>query len=407
VPDYANGVRILDAQNPDALVQVGLYNGVTAPSEVEIIGEHAFVDDAADDKVVVLDITDPLNPSDVSSYWFGDNQALYGFDVAGDLWLVNRWFDSIKVLDVSDLNNPHEVGVYDDIEGLSHFVDVSGDAAFIVDTKSRVDGLKVLDISNFSNITKVTRIETPYVIYGMAISGDYAYFPAWNNGVRVFDISNPSDPHEIASCVDFQRARDIVIKGPYAYVADARDGLKILDISVPTNPTLVSTWDTEGYVYSVAVQGNYAYVSDLFWWSGLRIIDIADPLNPFEVGSLDFPNGEWRVRQIAVHGDFVYLIQDYKTCKVIDVSDPENLVEVTSFETYYPGNLTVSGNYLFVSDWILGLRVMDISNPADPTLVDLLNEVSGVWGVKIEENRIYLVNRDSGFVILEYKRPGM
>jgi uncharacterized repeat protein (TIGR02543 family) len=407
VPAYANGVRILDVQNPDALVEVAVYDGANYPSEVQIIGNHAFVDDAADDKVVILDITDPLNPSDVSSYWFGDSQALYGFDVAGDLWLVNRWYDSIKVLDISDLNNPDEVGAYVDIEGLSYFVDVAGDSAFIVDTKSEADGLKVLDISNFSNITKVTRIETPYDIYGLAISGDYAYLPAWNNGVRVFDISNPSDTHEVASCEDLQRARDIVIDGQFAYVADAQDGLKILDISVPTNPTLVSAWDTEGYVYAVAVQGNYVYVSDLYWWSGLRVIDIADPLNPFEVGYLDFPNGEWRVRQIAVRGDFVYLIQDYKTCKVIDVSDPENPSEVTSFETYYPVNLAVSGNYLFVSDWILGLRVMDISNPADPTLVDLLNEVSGVWGVKIDENRIYLVNRDSGFVILEYKRPGM
>ena len=91
--------------------------------------------------------------------------------------------------------------------------------------------------------------------------------------------------------------------------------------------------------------------------------------------NLEFPNGEWRVRQIAVHGDFVYLTQDYKTCKVIDVSDPEYPSEVTSFETYYPVNLVISGNLRFVSDWLVGLRVMDVSNPANVILGDLLNEM--------------------------------
>jgi hypothetical protein len=176
---------------------------------------------------------------------------------------------------------------------------------------------------------------------------------------------------------------------------------------VPTNPSLVSTWDTEGYVYAVAVQDHYAYVSDLYWWSGLRVIDIADPLNPFEVGYLDFPNGEWRVREMAASGDHVYLIQDYKTCKVIDVSDPQNPSEVASFETYYPANLRFSGNLLFISDWILGLRVMDVSSPSSPTQVDLLTRVSGAWGFVIRENLLYIADRDGSFVILEHKRPGM
>jgi len=223
----------------------------------------------------------------------------------------------------------------------------------------------------------------------------------------VFDISDPAHPFEAGFCQDFQRALDVVISGHYAYVANAQDGLKIVDISVPTNPTLVSTLDTDGYVHSVAVQGDYAYVSDFYWWSGLRIIDISDPLNPFEAGYLDFPNGEWRVREIAVSGDYVYLIQDIKTCKVIDVSDPQNPSEVASFETYYPQNMRFSGNLLFISDWLLGLRVMDVSDPLNPSQVDLLTEVFGVWGFVIRDNLIYVADRDGGFVILEHKRPGM
>ena len=210
---------------------------------------------------------------------------------------------------------------------------------------------------------------------------------------------------EVGVCDDVQRALNIAISGNYIFAPCGQEGLKIVDISIPTNPIHKSTWDTDGYAYAVAIQGDFAYVSDNRWWSGLRILDISDPLNPWEIGSLEFQDDVFRIRQIAVRGNYVYLTQDYKTCKVIDISDPLNPFEVTSFETYYPVNLAISGDFLFVSDWLLGLRVMDISNPANPTQVELLSEFSGVWGVKIKENKIYLVNRDSSFVILEYKRP--
>ena len=402
VPTAGNGLRILDVSNPDLPSEVSFYDGAPNQSEVTIRGNLAFVDDYANSRVVILDISNVFNPIEVSSYWFEDQQSFYGFEVAGNLWLVNRWYDSVRILDISNVNSPYEVGSYDETQGLLYFLDIANDNAFIINTKSNVDHLKILDISNLSDITETATHETPYTIYGIDVVGNHVYIPAFDDGLRIADITDPLNPEEVGVFEDLQRARHVVVSGNYAYVADGPDGLRIFDVSTPTNPILVSTWQFPGHAFSLAVSGNYVYVAG--FRGGLRIIDVSDPLNPWEVGSLEFQGR--RIRRVAVSENYAYITEEFKTLRVIDVSDPGNPAEVSSFDTYYPMNLTISGNLLFVSDWLLGLKVMDISDPTHPTQIAFLNELFNPQQVVIEDNYIYVLNRDSGFYVLEFILPG-
>jgi uncharacterized delta-60 repeat protein len=401
VPTSAHGMRILDVSNPDAPSEVAFYDGVTNPTEVMIIGNRAYLDDHQDCHVVILDISDVLNPVEISSYWFENRQSLYGFEVAGNLWFVNRWYDSIKILDFSDLNAPYEVGSYDDTQGLMIFVEVSDDHAYIVNNKSYRDRLKVLDISDLSNITEATTFETPSSIYEMDMSGNYVYLAAWNDGLVGVDITYPSNPVQASALEEHLRnTRDVVVSGNYAYVARGWGGLRIVDVSTPTNPVLVSHLFTPGYAWSLALSGNYLYVAN--HRNGLRIVDVSDPLNPWEVGAIEF--GDNRIRRVAASGNYAYVTEEYKTLRVIDASDPANPVEASSFDIYYPVTKPViSGHLLFVSDWLLGLRVMDVSDPYNPTQVALINEIFGVEQIAIRDNRIYALNRDSGLCVLEFQ----
>ena len=54
-------------------------------------------------------------------------------------------------------------------------------------------------------------------------------------------------------------------------------------------------------------------------------------------------------------------------------------------------------------DWIWGLRVIDVSNPANPVEVDLRREFCVAEEVIIKEDRIYVVNRDTGLYVLEFR----
>ena len=54
-------------------------------------------------------------------------------------------------------------------------------------------------------------------------------------------------------------------------------------------------------------------------------------------------------------------------------------------------------------DWLYGVRIIDVSNPASPIEVEVLREFFTPEEVIIRENYIYVVNRDTGFYVLEFR----
>jgi len=55
-----------------------------------------------------------------------------------------------------------------------------------------------------------------------------------------------------------------------------------------------------------------------------------------------------------------------------------------------------------VPDYIFGLRVIDVSDPANPTEIEVLRELYVPEQIIIRENYIYVV-QDSGFYVLEFR----
>jgi uncharacterized repeat protein (TIGR02543 family) len=393
-----NYLRIYDVSNPDAPFEVASYDVGGNPTSVTIVGNYAYVPDNQQDKIAVLDISDIYNPTEISSYWFEDQVRLWIPRVAGDLCFISSWDDSLRIVDFSDFNSPQEVGSYD-VQGQLFYGDVSNDHAYLVNYKGSQYGLKVLDISNLSDINETSTYHVPYYIWGLAASGDYAYLAADDSGLRAIDITDPSNPQEAGFCEDFHEAGDVAISGNYAYVADGWDGLRVMDISTPSSPTLVSTWRTHGYVNQLALSGNYAYLADD--WRGLRIIDISDPLNPWEVGSYEFNGWAWNV---VVSGGYAYVTDGFQLLRIVDVSDPENPSEVSSFDLYYAwADIGISGNFIFVPDYVFGVRIIDVSNPANPTEIEVLTEFFVPEQIIIRENNIYVVQDDAGFYVLEFR----
>jgi hypothetical protein len=403
VPTLGDGVYVLDVTDKDAPSFETRYDFLPYVSKVDIRGNYLYLDDREQERIVVYNISDIHNPSEISSSPMSRHRNVDGFEIAGGLWIVNSWLDAIMIFDVSNVNNPHEIGVFDETKGLVYVLDVEDDNALVVTTKGTTDRLSSLDISALPEIGEEATIDTPYGIYEVDVVGGYAFVATWNRGLVVYDVSDPANPVEAGACEEFQNARSVDVVGNYAYLACANNGLMIVDISTPTSPTFVSSWDTPGYAFHAVISGDYAYVSDLYWWSGLRIVDISDPLNPWEVGSLEFePN---RVRQIEISGNHVFLVHDRKTLRVVDVSDPANplLVEGAERETYYPFYMATSGHLLIISDWLYGVRVMDVSDPTNPVEVAVLREFFVPEQIVVKENHIYILNRDSGMFVVEYR----
>ena len=102
---------------------------------------------------------------------------------------------------------------------------------------------------------------------------------------------------------------------------------------------------------------------------GVWLIDIANPANPV-ISSIIVTENAWAV---ALENDYAYIADDDNILiyNVTNLSYPIYLSEISS--TNAVKDLIVSANYLYSSLGSDGVAIYDLSNPADPQLLDSFN----------------------------------
>jgi hypothetical protein len=158
---------------------------------------------------------------------------------------------------------------------------------------------------------------------------------------------------------------------------ECRGGLVITDSAgVPINE-----FQTPQRASSLAVRGNLLYVMSssvdmldadcAFADSGIQVLDLSDVTNPVEVTRLSI-NG-WAL-DMVLYGNYVFLATSCGV-KAFDISSSiPNHVGTYSEDSGFPWALIVDGSKLYVKwsylwterEGVNELRVLDISNPANP-----------------------------------------
>ena len=200
-------------------------------------------------------------------------------------------------------------------------------------------------------------------------------------------------------------AGKVVVEGNYAYLAQGIE-LTILDISDPATPYRLGYYLLPGFIKGLDVDNGYAYVGwgQCDWWfiytcsGGLKILDISDPVHPFEVSSYGLPNSG---SGLTVAGKYAYVLwqaadsyyHSWGGLKILDIADPAAPAEVgsvdfTNFGDYAPLSIAVANGYGYIVDYY-HLKTFDLTDPADPTLVDSI-ERSGVE-IQISNDYAYVV----------------
>jgi hypothetical protein len=181
--------------------------------------------------------------------------------------------------------------------------------------------------------------------------------------------------------------------------------LAVLDVSEPAHPALVGVSPSH-FFSSTAVQvvGNYAYVigfrddSSDDYLGVLHVFEVSNPTHPLSLAGIDLGGEE--ARALHVVGNYAYVAGD-AGLKVVNVSNPANPIPVGAYETDSSGlDVQVVGGfvYLLTQD----LKVIDVSNPSKPMLADqfhLAGDEDDV-GLDIAGNHAYVANA-SGLTILE------
>jgi hypothetical protein len=240
----------------------------------------------------------------------------------------------------------------------------------------------------------------------------------WTGGLEIYDVSDPVNPRQISLWRTPGRGvhRMTYWEEPYAYLAASDEGydgefLVILDLSDPANPTEVARWWVEGQrtgageqpswgpettvkLHHALPMGDRLYAG---WWDqGIRIHDISDIKNPTVVSHLDFGDESRMTHTVCPFpGRDIVVTTDECTeegplpytqdVRVVDISDETNPRVISKFPIpqgdfatrglrFGPHNLhemrpgSQQDPYTaYLTYFNAGIRVVDLTDPADPT----------------------------------------
>lgn len=157
-----NGVWIVDAADPTAPRAVGQYTfePVMQVGQVQVVGNVLVATSAEGARVVLLDVSDPVDPQPIVGGDFnfeaeGQAREVYFTNlVGGDLFAANKdGGGGVIVYDIRDPENPTFRGAHIS-DGNGGYVFVKQDLAFVGESRFAT----IYDLSDMSNITEVTRL---------------------------------------------------------------------------------------------------------------------------------------------------------------------------------------------------------------------------------------------------------
>ncbi|WP_321277125.1 DUF4347 domain-containing protein [Thiomicrorhabdus indica] len=306
---------------------------------VEVLGDFAYVSNAANGELTGYNISDPSNNIQFDGYSLSGG---LGLSIANDRAYVTKG----STLSVVDIQNPDE-GMYPTLGSINLGFEagdltVVADKAYIVDQVGKA--VRSVTISDPENISMDDSINYPTVGNSFPnnaeISGTNLFVASPDLGILIYDISTFGTVVTSSSVYYTSQAYAIKVMGDYAYVADGVAGLKVLDISNLGNITEVGSVDTDGTAIMLKVVDNTVYLADSE--AGVQIIDVSDPTNPTITQTILPERGEEGSTQDVAYANGTVFIADYGNA-FLSYTQTENTAFSTASDTV---SLTVNENSL-------------------------------------------------------------
>ncbi|NQU06251.1 MAG: DUF1573 domain-containing protein [Calditrichaeota bacterium] len=181
-----------------------------------------------------------------------------------------------------DIQNPESV------RSLSH-LELSGYESFpqngYVYTKTQDGNIAIIDVSDVDDPQQVGDIDLNLEIADFDVSGDYAYLANRDSGMVIYNISNPSDPRQVAHLATKERVTGIEVEGQIAYLLLRYEhALQIVDVSDLDNLEIIGEYEQlPGFGSRMLIEDDYLYPFNRSGCS-FKVFNKSDPNQLREVG---------------------------------------------------------------------------------------------------------------------------
>lgn len=258
------------------------------------------------------------------------------------------------------------------------------------------------------------------LIMRIVINGTYLYVSDETN----FSVINISDPKNavLLSYISGKSFIGITFNennNSIAYVASDLVGVDIVDISNKNNIKLIKTVKTSYYNHpsDLAIKGNYLYVAKMVD-NGIDIIDISNSSNASVVGNFNVSYNNWANKwsmysSIKIKGNYAYAIEYHQALRVLDLTNPLNPTQVAVIggvvnSQYNYNDIKLVGNYAYVSERYKGANIIDISSPTMISEASIISRVDtkpgyseGIFAASLPYgNYIFLSTNSQGVQVI-------
>ena len=333
-------------------------------------------------------------------------------DSGREFALVGR-MDGTAFVEVTDAANPRYLGNLAKTEGSRantwRDIKVYKDHAFVVADGAGQHGMQIFDLTQLLDVTEPQEFEATVMYDEIASSHNVAI----NEETGFAYLVGSSDGGETCGggshMVDIRDPRNPTFAGCFAH---ANTGRRNTGNSHDTQCVIYHGPDEDYAGREICVNSNETAVS---------IADVTDKDNPVAVAAADYPNIAYAHQGWLTEDHRYYysndeldevsgLVEATRTLiwDLEDLDDPVLLSEYTNPTRATDHNMYVHGDRLYMSNNRAGLRVLDITDPENPTELGFFDTTpwsadeagfDGTWSV--------YPYFESGTVLLSSRREGL
>ncbi|MHA1551350.1 MAG: LVIVD repeat-containing protein [Candidatus Heimdallarchaeaceae archaeon] len=226
-----DGLVIVDVSDPYSPNILGSYNNGGTIHRVVVVENLAYVA-SGPNGLEIVDVSDPTNPHIINQYGGSYCNALAVDDDVAYITVLNNYLMNVIALNISNPENLVSLGTYQDTNALFFFPTIAEGYLFVADHETASGDMKIIDVTDSTNMFEVSRFETEGVAQSTCIRDNIVYLASGDAGLEVLNIEDISNPVKIAEHNDGGIAYGIDVSNDTIYLADRHDGLELLSYTV-------------------------------------------------------------------------------------------------------------------------------------------------------------------------------
>jgi len=297
-------------------------------------------------------------------------------------------------------------------------------------------GTHFFDITIPVNSTEIAFVKGEYTGGGV-IHRDYHDYAGYlyivcdegnSSTLQIVDVSNlPDSINTVYNSNElFTTSHNIFIDTATAklYACASNSAMDVYSLNIPTDPTLICSFNFPGvsHVHDAFVRNDTAFLN--CGNAGLRVMDFTMVNSmgdqPTLLGSLtSYPDAGYNHSGWLNEDGTIYVMQDENhgyDVKILDVSDLSNIQVLSTFNSEVDTNsiahnVIIKDNLIFIPYYHDGLRVFDMTDPANPIQTweydtYIPNDhvsYKGAWGIypNFTSGNIIISDMQTGLYIFE------